>query len=383
MIPSWYSIAERPNRGIFFVEQARALHRAGVDVGVVYAEYRSLRLFNLRSLNKSRFQIRYYDEDGIRTMRLHGWNLGRRFKPGAMLWVHQSNRLVDRYIERFGTPDLLHAQSVLWGGYAAMLAARTYDLPYVITEHSSVFGQDTVSNWQVPYVRDAWSKADLLLVVSRSLADVVQSYLENERQVDVVPNLVDTDFFNLPPKPRTNHPFTFLVVSRLEPVKGLSVLLTAFSRQWGGACEVRLVIAGDGSERAHLQSLAQELGIGRQVRFLGALSRASVRDAMWQANVLVLPSLYETFGVVLIEALSTGMPVLATRCGGPGDIVIPSVGWLAEPDDVDSLAGELLLSYQQYDEFSQRSEAIRAYIVCRFGVQAVVKSLLAHYSRVA
>jgi glycosyltransferase involved in cell wall biosynthesis len=85
-------------------------------------------------------------------------------------------------------------------------------------------------------------------------------------------------------------------------------------------------------------SLCEQLGISQNVRFLGELSREGVKAAMWEANALVLSSFQESFGIVLIEAMSTGLPVVATRCGGPEDIVTEETGILVEPGNIEQLS---------------------------------------------
>jgi glycosyltransferase involved in cell wall biosynthesis len=99
---------------------------------------------------------------------------------------------------------------------------------------------------------------------------------------------------------------------------------------------------------------------------------------MWGANCLVLPSLLETFGVVLIEALATGLPVISTRSGGPEDIVTPEVGVLVEPGDVPGLANALgtMREAATHDPQALRAQAIR-----RYGYEAVGAQLREVYQR--
>jgi len=99
----------------------------------------------------------------------------------------------------------------------------------------------------------------------------------------------------------------------------------------------KLVIVGAGKERRRLCDLA-----GEGVEFTGALSRSETRRQMWSANALVLPSEFETFGVVLIEALATGIPVIATRCGGPEEIVTPAEGVLINRGDETELTRAMI-----------------------------------------
>ena len=114
MLPSWYGISEEPLNGFFFKDQALAWHKAGVKVGVVYPEIRQLRRMRLSSLIDNHFQSASYVEDGLPTMRLHGWNLFPKCMKGQMLaWSFFAGKLVDRYVSQHGKPDLIHCQSAV------------------------------------------------------------------------------------------------------------------------------------------------------------------------------------------------------------------------------------------------------------------------------
>jgi glycosyltransferase involved in cell wall biosynthesis len=172
----------------------------------------------------------------------------------------------------------------------------------------------------------------------------------------------------MPPKPRSGAPFTFYGQAHLTPRKGFDILIRAFASRYRGDETCRLVIGGDGAIRAELEALAASTGVQSQVSFLGAIPRDVVRDSMWAADCFVLPSHAENFGVVLIEALSTGLPVISTRCGGPEDIINDHVGLLLRPGDEQGLADALcnMRNRPAYDP-----EAVRTYAVARFGYAAV------------
>ncbi len=254
ILPSWYPTRYAPLNGVFFQEQARALHKAGVQVGVIYPDLRSLRTLGLRSVLENRFQVALWDEDGIPTVRFHGWNPPSARLRGK-LFVGLALRLAISYIERFGKPDLLHAHSVLWGGVAAREVGRRLGIPYVVTEHSSAFGRGLIQTWQEPLIRAAFQDASAVLAVSRSLARLLAPYA-GEREIEVLPNMVDTDYFTLPPRPRVLDPFRFLTVAFLTPIKGIDILLRAFARAFKGNNRVVLEIGGDGPDRGALESLA-------------------------------------------------------------------------------------------------------------------------------
>lgn len=379
LLPSSYPSRPRPVKGIFVQQQAEALHRNGVKVGVIYPDFRSMRDLGSSALLDNHFQINFNQENGIPTYRFCGWNIPRlRLEP--FLLKTQAKRLFNRYINQFGKPDLIHAHNILWGGVAAMKIAEQMDLPFVVTEHSSSFARDMIRSWQEPFIYQVVNKADCLLTVSSRLADWVQRY--TKRNIGVVPNVVDTDYFIPPSIPRDNRPFRILTVALLTPVKGIDVLLRAFAQAFDRQENVLLEIGGDGTQRKELETLAAKLHLENQVKFLGLLSRDEVREAMWRSNIFVLPSYFETFGVVLIEAMGTGLSVIATRCGGPEDIIVPEVGRLIETGDVEELAAALRDAYLNYHEIEKKESYIRNYAVTHFSGEMVASTLLKHYNNV-
>ena len=165
-----------------------------------------------------------------------------------------------------------------------------------------------------------------MLAVSEALSRVVNSLAGIDR-CQVVPNFIDFQFFTLPPVPRRQESFTFLCVCNLVRVhKRVDRLIRAFARASAVRPWSRLVIVGEGPDEAALRVLAHQCGVAQSVEFTGALPPAGVRERMWQANAFVLASAFETFGVVLVEALATGIPVISTRSGGAEDIVEPGLG---------------------------------------------------------
>ncbi len=379
-MPSWYPNAHDPINGIFFREQARALRKAGLEVGVVYPDLRSLRSLGIGALREHHFQVTSRDEDGIPTVRWNGWNPAR-LGIARWLWTRQAARLVALYMRRRGRPDVLHAHGALRAGYAAMVLKRRHRIPYVVTEHSSAYACRALRPAERRDASAAFGEADRVLAVSSSLARLLErEFGSGGWTAAVVPNLVDVGAFRLPEEARSTRPFRFLAVALATRGKGLDVLLRAFSGAFARRADICLEIGGDGPERPALEALARALEIERQVAFLGYLTREQVREAMWRANVFVLPSLYETFGVVLIEAMATGLPVIATRCGGPEDFVTDRVGRLVERGSVEELAFALAEAHATYEHrWAPRAEEIRAHAVTNFREEAVVRRLIGVY----
>lgn len=366
--------------GVSFREQAQALKKEDMQAGIIFPEVRSLRTLNWRTLGHNRFQTSADDENGLNVIRYHGWNFPNS-KWRKNKFSQTTARLFRLYLEKFGKPDIIHARSVIWGGIAASELPERGSIPYVISEHSTGFARGLVQPWQEPLVRKAYEEAARVMAVSSPFARLLKPYAGNQK-IEVVPNMVDTSFFTLPQTPRSTSPVRFLTVAFLQKKKALDNLLRSFAASFRGKEDVLLDIGGDGPERQNLENLCDVLKIRKQVNFLGLLSRQGVREAMWNANVFVLPSHVETFGIVFIEAMATGLPVIATRCGGPEDFVTDETGTLIEPGNVEALS-EALNAYASPDRLAAfDANALRKYADENFSAAGSARRMITRYREV-
>ncbi|NNC39774.1 MAG: glycosyltransferase [Acidimicrobiia bacterium] len=380
IIPSFYPHAGSHLAGVFFREQAHALRKRGLKVGVVHADQRSLRGGVRRTEWPAPFRIRVSDDEGVPTFQSTVPGIPKLPQARARVVLWQLDRLIGRYLEVEGVPDVVHCHGILWAGVAAVRAKPLSATPVVITAHSSAFGRGLIRAAEEKPIREALRSADLILAVSRALQTQLEQRVPG-RQIDVVPNLVDTDFFTLAERSRAEG-FVWLSVGALNKNKGHGALLRSFATAFGGRSEVHLRVVGAGPETGRLQRLARDLQLQDRVRFLGALSREEVRNEMHQADGFVLASRIETFGVVLIEALATGLPVVATRSGGPDEIVIPTVGTLVPVDDERLLGEAMATVVSGRDEWRRRASAIRAYAEGTYSEGAVTDLIVNAYEQV-
>lgn len=379
ILPSWYASPTAPLNGNFFRQQALAVANRGARVGVLYADLRSFATLRRGGLRHNRFQASWQDDAGLATLRLGAWALPRSVGARIWLWRRFGLELFERYVERHGRPDLIHVQSALWAGAAALELRRRHGLPYLITEHSSAYARGLIGRRAAVRLQAILAGAAGLLAVSDALAREMAPYA-GDRAIEIVPNMVDTDFFSVPATEREiPPPFRLLTVAWLKPLKGIDGLLRAFAAAFAHQPEVVLEIGGDGAERAALEALARELAIAGQVRFLGVLGPAGVRDAFHRAHYFVLPSLTETFGLVLAEAMATGLPVIATRCGGPEEVVEEGTGRLVPPRDVPALAEALRDAYRRGPLDQTAAAQLRRSVVERFDREVIATTLLDRY----
>lgn len=373
-IPSWYPANPSDPFGCFFREQALALRSHGMNVGVITPAMRSL-TSGLAAWRGS-FGITEEVDEGMPTLRYHGvrlysWNhaLNMRF------WERCGLRAFDRYRARYGMPDVLHVHGTIFGLAWASAIRRHHGVPFVVTEHSTEFALGELRPRLREYLTSEIRHASTRLAVSRELCERLsrQIIVPLGATWEVMPNLVSSRFSKSAPRAWTpGGTFTFLNVATLDRKKGHRHLLAAFSVASRACPDLRLRVVGGGPEAQALNLQAASLGLSERVVFLGMRPRDQVVEEMGLCDAFVLSSSYETFGVVVVEALMNGKPVVATRCGGPEDIVVPGEdGLLVEKDNPEALAAAMLELRAQRDRFD--AAAIRQRCIDRFGEAAFVR----------
>jgi glycosyltransferase involved in cell wall biosynthesis len=258
-----------------------------------------------------------------------------------------------------------------------MELAAELGIPYVVTEHTGEALRQRLERTEIGRraLGEALRRADALIVVSDALARRLAR--NGLSPTDVIPNVVDEEFFTPAGPPGSGPPRAF-ALARLVDGKGIPQLIEAAALLRRSDVPLELRIGGDGPRRQEWERYARRLGLDGAVSFLGSLRREAVRDEMRACSCFVLPSESESFGVVCIEALACGRPVVATRSGGPEEIVTERDGVLVPPRDADALAeGLRTVLTRHYD-----AEAIRAGAVQRFGSAAVTAALEGVYRRV-
>ena len=380
ILPSWYPKFPGDIGGSFFREQAIALTKHGCQVGVVAVQLRSLKQY--KTVFSGSFKVDFEDDQGVATYRQHGVNwFPRLHKLQAKLWGHYGCKLVERYIAEHGRPDLIHVHSMLNAGIVARHIKQRYGIPYVVTEHSSTYLRKLLSPYQIQAASEVANCAQRRFAVSTPFADLISECLVGiESAWEVMPNIVHDSFFSHPLRLVKQQGFVFSHVSLLAYHKRVDLLIQAFAIEFKGNKEVRLHVGGAGEERQALERLTTNLGLSDQVCFLGKLTREQVVHEVAAADAFVLSSQHETFGVVLIEALALGKPVIATRCGGPEDIVTGKNGLLVPVDDVKALAGAMQVLYANRANY--QAECLRQSCRERFSEAAISQRLLGVYAEV-
>ena len=381
IIPSWYPETPEDIDGIFFRLQAQALQRSGLKIGVTAPVFRSMRGKPASVVNGG-YGIRSYTEENIPTYIYKSMYFFPRLPYlDRHRWVGAGWKLFKRYVRDHGTPDIIHAHSMNHAGILAQQIHEKTGIPFVLTEHSSTYARKLIRDWQRPAMLQSAQQCSARIAVSKDFCRLLETEYGG-LDWQYIPNSLSPAFIrpvDLANKPK-NADFTFCSVAHLNYNKGFDILLPAFAEALKTHPDLKLKIGGTGLIASQLHNLAAELGLENSVEFLGGLQNDQVLDLMFRSDAFVLASRNETFGVVFIEALSQGLPVAATRCGGPQTIINENNGILVPVGDVQALAGALVSLYENRGRYD--AQTLRADCLSEFGEEAVVRQITAVYKTI-
>ena len=329
VVPKWYPWPEEPVLGLFCREHARALSDRH-EVVVLASRATPSPGFGVYRLSDEA-------EDGLRTMRVRY----RRPRVRALAMVCQIAGMLAALLRlrREGfRPDVVHAH-VFSAGLPALVLGRLSRAVVVVTEHYTGFQRGLVRGSDLLTARLAFTGADLVAPVSEDLAGHLHLVAPRAR-IRVMPNVVDTGVFTASAHERHDGPARLLTVGALAEKKGHVHLLDALA-ELRRRRDATLDVVGGGELRERLEAQAQRLGLSESVHFHGELPKERVAALMRSADLFVLPSLHETFGCVLIEAMASGLASVATRVGGVPEVLTPAAGALVAPRDAGALAAAI------------------------------------------
>ncbi len=387
IVPSWYPSSRFPATGIFFREQAAtyALHYPEDNLGIghwgpnepmLLLDKRSILRWSKKLIVGSMMRpSRLAPADNLVEYFQPTFTWTRRFRDGNIRGLIKATRdNIQRFTSEVGMPDVIHAQVGYPAGFVAREIASELGIPYVVTEHMGPFPFPSfdVDGQLDQRLFEPLRDAKKLLAVSRFLqAELARHNL----QAEVCNNFINESQFV--PGDKASRNFTFLHVGRLAPEKEQLLLLKATARL---TFDFRLRVIGAGEMESELKNAASELGLEEKVEFLGLKSKEEVASEMSRAGAFVLTSSYENLPVSIMEALSSGLPVISTRCGGPEEMITPANGILVENGNVVELSAAMQQLYSSHENYD--SDEIRREFLKKFGSQVVCEKLRSYYLEV-
>ncbi|WP_288811351.1 glycosyltransferase family 4 protein [Gordonia hongkongensis] len=270
-------------------------------------------------------------------------------------------------------PEVVHAHDWLVA-HPAIALAEFFDVPLVSTIHATEAGRHSGwvsgrTNRQVHSV-EWWlvSESDALITCSASMRDEVNRLFGYDAaDITVIHNGIDIRTWPFAERARTSGPAELLFAGRLEYEKGVQDLLAALPRIRRSHPGTTLTIAGDGTQRDWLMEQARRHRVGKAVRFVGPVDHTELVTLMHRCDAIVLPSRYEPFGIVALEAAATGVPLIVSTAGGLGEAVRePDTGLTFEPADVAGLAAAVRATLSDPGAAAQRALRARARLTAEF-----------------
>lgn len=273
----------------------------------------------------------FYIERGFIVHRVEWPNL--RFMGPLIFWSKVFFKI--RRIK----PDIMHCQS-LSNGIPMLFVKKIQRIPCIVWgQGSDVYLPGRLTRLASKYIIQ---NADAVLALTEDMKKKMQNI--SKRDVSVIPNGIDYErFYDVVRSEKVRKVKTILFVGRLHQVKGVRYLIEAMAIVHSKYPDIKLIIIGDGVERQNLGALSEKLALGDCIRFIGRVEQESIPLIMKQADIFVLPSISEGFGIVILEAMASGLPIIATRVGGIPDVVEDGVnGYLVDARNTDEIAKNII-----------------------------------------
>ncbi|HEY9113237.1 MAG TPA: glycosyltransferase, partial [Bacteroidales bacterium] len=356
----------------------------GNKVGMLHIAMRSVfTCFDGHLLEYTSNKIEISETEYLNEIQIKKWFIGGVPKFREKYYSRNAIRLFKKYIEKYGKPDVIHAHFAIWSGVIAYQISKEFNIPYLITEHSSSYGRGLIKGKYSKLLSKVLNNSQKIIGVSSGLAKDISSYTSKE--IIVIGNPIDTNFFTIDSKVENNKIFSIFSLGYLTQVKGFDILINSLGNLFRNKLisdNVFLRIGGSGPELEHLKELVINNGLQNTVTFLGELNKEQVKKEMQFCNLFALPSRFETFGVVYLEAMATGKPVIASDTYGPSQIINKEVGYIIETNNQKDLQKALIDAIEKKEYWKSKENEIRNYVITNFGEIAYADKLEFIYKQI-
>lgn len=293
-------------------------------------------------------------------------------------------------VARYEKIDLFHVHYAIPHATSAYLAkqilAKETNVKVVTTLHGTDITLVGLEPSFMPLMKFTIEESDGVTTVSRHLKEKTQTNYQIDKDIEVIPNFIDTELYK-PSEDKCNrskltpngekllvHTSNFRVVKRVsDTIRILSLVLKEV--------DAKLLLIGDGPERSECERLARELGIQNKVMFLGKME--AFVELLSVADLFLIPSQSESFGLAALEAMACGIPVVSSSVGGLPELVTHNQsGYIAEIGDVERMAKyaiDLLTNEKKYRQFSANA---RERAVTMFNKERIIPQYEEYYKKV-
>lgn len=346
IIANGYPNQKDPQWGCFEKDQAVALQNLGHEIAMLYVDRRFRTYWR-------KIGLTHFIDNGISVFGIFwspAFGLGKVFPKLYCRWISLMQGIVFKFVlKHWGKPDIIYAHYLYNIAFATELKEK-YGIPLVGIEHWSALTKNELSPLRRFWGDTAYSKANKVLAVSESLRSHIKRHFGKDSTV--VYDMLGQEFVSAPILEHSiNGNFTFVAVGSLIQRKGYDILVEAFRQSGLSESGCKVVIVGAGSEHDNLKSQIQRAKLQDSVFLTGRKSKEEIISILAKSHAFILSSRAETFGVVCIEALSQGLPCIATICGGPEEFINESNGLLIPTNDITAMATAMKKMHENYSHY--------------------------------
>lgn len=367
IIARGYPTSKEPTWGCFEKDQAEALSKLGHKVSIVSVD--------------TRFRW-YWRSLGITKQKINGVSIYNLFCiPYALLfflpirlkhkfYAFQYRKLCKIAVLTEGLPDIMYAHYLNYMYYGIQLQ-KQFNIPLVGIEHWSEMGKRDIQLSTIQQAQQIYSQLDQLIVVSSALKQNILTKTKLNTPIHIVNNMVGKEFAYTSLCKNTS--LKMVSTGSLIYRKGYDLLIKALSQINDLPENWQLLIIGDGILKSTLKQSIIEHGLQNNIKLVGKKNKNQIAEIFRNSDFFVLPSRNETFGVVYIEALACGLPIIATDCGGPSDIITKENGILVPCENVDAL--KEAIRYMIANLSTYNNQAIADECQARFSPEVIAQQL--------
>jgi len=290
----------------------------------------------------------------------------------------------DIAFKTFGKPSIIHQHIAFPHGLFTYKLSKKYNIPYIISEQWTGYVplDNAYNNFFIKYfTKKIFKQSKTTTAVSKTLSNAIENHnLANK--VFVIPNVVDISKFNYIPNRTTNNITRILHVSTIDDKqKNIKMLLKAMKLIENEGYDFILDIVGDSDDREMLEKFSKKLNFASEINFYGSKSPDELISFYQQSDFFVLSSNYETFCVVLIEALACGLPIVATNDRAVCEIVNDKNGLLSEINNTENFAAQIMLMLETYHKYN--ASELRASVETRFSKETISRKFDEVYRKIS